>query len=28
LYRIFDQLGDKDKEDVVWVLKQRIAGLM
>ena len=28
LYRIFDQLGDKDKEDVVWVLKQRIAGLI
>ena len=28
LYRIFDQLGDKDKEDVVWVLKQRRAGLI
>ncbi len=28
LYRLFDQLGDKDKEDVIWVLKQRIAGLI
>ena len=28
LYRLFDQLGDKDKEDVAWVLKQRIAGLI
>ena len=28
LYRLFDQLSDKDKEDVVWVLKQRIAGLI
>ena len=28
LYRIFDQLGDKDKEDAIWVLKQRIAGLV
>lgn len=28
LYRLFDQLGDRDKEDVIWVLKQRIAGLI
>ena len=28
LYRLFDQLSTKDKEDVVWVLKQRIAGLI
>ncbi|SDX00115.1 Helix-turn-helix [Lachnospiraceae bacterium KHCPX20] len=28
LYRLFDQLDDKDKEDVAWVLKQRIAGLI
>ena len=28
LYRLFDQLGDKDKEDVAWGLKQRIAGLI
>ena len=28
LYRLFDQLSDKDKEDVAWVLKQRIAGLI
>ena len=27
-YRLFDQLDDKDKEDVAWVLKQRIAGLI
>ncbi len=24
--RIFDQLSDRDKEDVIWVIKQRIAG--
>ncbi|MEE3472589.1 MAG: helix-turn-helix transcriptional regulator [Butyrivibrio hungatei] len=26
VFRLFDQLSDKDKEDVVWVLKQRIKG--
>ena len=24
--RLFDQLSDKDKEDIVWVVKQRVAG--
>ena len=24
--RIFDQLSDRDKEDVIWVIKQRING--
>lgn len=24
--KIFDQLSDRDKEDVVWVIKQRING--
>ena len=24
--RYFDQLSDRDKEDVIWVIKQRIAG--
>lgn len=24
--KLFDQLSDRDKEDVVWVIKQRIAG--
>ena len=28
VFRLFDQLEDKDKEDVIWVLKQRIAGLI
>jgi hypothetical protein len=28
LYHLFDQLGNKEKEDVAWVLKQRIAGLI
>lgn len=24
--KLFDQLSDRDKEDVIWVIKQRIAG--
>lgn len=24
--KLFDQLSDKDKEDIVWVVKQRVAG--
>ena len=24
--KLFDQLSDRDKEDVVWVIKQRING--
>ena len=24
--RLFDQLSDKDKEDIVWVVKQRLKG--
>ena len=24
--RLLDQLSDKDREDVIWVIKQRIAG--
>ncbi len=24
--KLFDQLSDRDKEDVVWVIKQRLAG--
>ncbi len=23
---LFDQLSDKDKEDVIWVIKQRVSG--
>ena len=26
LIRYFDQLSDRDKEDVIWVIKQRIDG--
>ena len=26
--KIFDQLSDRDKEDVVWVIKQRINGFI
>jgi len=26
--KIFDQLSDRDKEDVVWVIKQRINGTL
>ena len=26
LVRLYDQLSDRDKEDVIWVIKQRIAG--
>ena len=26
LLRLFDQLSDRDKEDVIWVIKQRVAG--
>lgn len=26
--KLFDQLSDRDKEDVVWVVKQRINGLI
>ena len=28
LCRLYDQLSTKDKEDVFWVIKQRIAGLI
>lgn len=24
--KLFDQLEDKDKEDIIWVIKQRLAG--
>ena len=26
LLKLFDQLSDRDKEDVIWVIKQRVAG--
>ena len=26
LLKLYDQLSDRDKEDVIWVIKQRIAG--
>ena len=26
LLRLFDQLSDRDKEDVIWVIKQRVDG--
>ena len=26
LLRLYDQLSDRDKEDVIWVIKQRVAG--
>jgi transcriptional regulator with XRE-family HTH domain len=26
LLRLYDQLSDRDKEDVIWVIKQRIEG--
>jgi transcriptional regulator with XRE-family HTH domain len=26
--RLFDQLSDRDKEDVIWVIKQRISGAL
>ena len=26
VFKLYDQLSDRDKEDVVWVLKQRIKG--
>ena len=26
LVKYYDQLSDRDKEDVIWVIKQRIAG--
>jgi transcriptional regulator with XRE-family HTH domain len=26
--KLFDQLSDRDKEDVIWVIKQRISGAL
>ena len=26
--KLFDKLSDKEKEDVIWVIKQRISGLI
>ena len=26
--KLFDQLSDRDKEDVIWVIKQRIKGMI
>lgn len=26
VFKLYDQLSDKDKEDIAWVLKQRIKG--
>ncbi len=28
LLRLYDQLSDRDKEDVIWVIKQRISGAL
>ena len=28
VFRLFEQLKDKDKEDIIWIMKQRIAGLI
>ena len=28
LLRLFDQLSDRDKEDVIWVIKQRVKGFI
>ena len=28
VFRLFEQMKDKDKEDIIWIMKQRIAGLI
>ncbi|SCZ77946.1 helix-turn-helix domain-containing protein [Pseudobutyrivibrio xylanivorans] len=28
VFRLFEQMIDKDKEDIIWIMKQRIGGLI
>lgn len=28
VFRLFEQMEDKDKEDIIWIMKQRIGGLI